>query len=66
MKSTHEEGWEIEDYDPCLTNIELSLITTEKGLFGEIDVGQEGQIRSRFIPELNKQLQLIEVVENWT
>ena len=59
-------GWEIENYDPCLTNTELRFITTEKGLFGEIDVGQEGQIRSRFIPELNRQLQLIEVVENWT
>jgi type III restriction enzyme len=61
-----EEGWEIENYDPRLTDDEVSLVTAEKGLFGEIDVGQEGNIRSRFIPELNKQLQLIEVVENWT
>ncbi len=61
-----EEGWEIENYDPRLTDTELELIATEKGLFGEIDVGREGKIKSQFIPELNKQLQLIEVVENWT
>lgn len=61
-----EEGWEIENYNPCLNDEELSLIAAEKGLFGEIDIGQEGKVRSRFIPELNKQLQLIEVIDNWT
>ncbi|MGA3086450.1 MAG: DEAD/DEAH box helicase family protein [Thermodesulfobacteriota bacterium] len=61
-----EKGWEIESYDPRLTDAEMELITTEKGLFGEIDVGQEGKVRSRFIPELNRQLQIIEAVENWT
>ena len=38
----------------------------EGGQFGEIDVGVEGKIKSKFIPDLNRQLQLIEVVENWT
>jgi type III restriction enzyme len=61
-----EEGWKLENYDPHLTEEEAALITEEKGRFGEIDVGQEGRIRSRFIPELNRQLQLIQVVENWT
>lgn len=61
-----EKGWEIENYDPRLTNEEVSLLTEEKGQFGEIDIGQEGKVRSKFIPELNKQLQLIQVVENWT
>lgn len=61
-----EEGWALENYDPRLTDEEVSLITAEKGQFGEIDIGQEGKIRSKFIPELNRQLQLIQVVENWT
>ena len=61
-----EEGWELKNYDPRLTDEEVSLIAAEKGQFGEIDMGKEGKIRSKFIPELNKQLQLIQVVENWT
>ena len=61
-----EEGIELENYDPRLTDEEISFITAEKGQFGEIDIGQEGKVRSKFIPELNQQLQLIQVVENWT
>lgn len=61
-----EEGIELENYDPRLTDEELLLVTAERGEFGEIDIGQEGRVRSKFIPELNRQLQLIKVVENWT
>ena len=61
-----EEGMELESYDPCLSLEEVLLITAEKGQFGEIDIGHEGKVRSKFIPELNRQLQLIQGVENWT
>ena len=44
----------------------MSLIRVEEGQFGEIDIGKEGKISSKFIPELNKQLQLIQVIENWS
>ena len=40
-----EEGWELENYDPRLTDEEVSLIRAEKGQFGEIDIGKEGKIR---------------------
>jgi type III restriction enzyme len=49
-----------------LTPQEFSALTGEGGQFGEIDVGVEGRIKSKFIPDLNRQLQLIEALENWT
>jgi hypothetical protein len=49
-----------------LTPQEFSALSGEGGQFGEIDVGVEGKIKSKFIPDLNRQLQLIEAVENWT
>ncbi len=41
-------------------------MSSEGGQFGEIDVSAEGKVKTKFIPELNRQLQLINVVENWT
>lgn len=61
-----EKGWDLNSFDAKLTPQEFSALGGEGGQFGEIDVGTEGRIKSRFIPDLNRQLQLIEVVENWT
>ncbi len=61
-----ENGWELNSFDAKLTKEEFAILSEEKGKFGEIDVGEEGKVRSRFIPELNRQLQLIDAVENWT
>jgi len=59
-------GWDLNGYDAKLTPQEFSALSGEGGQFGEIDVGVEGKIKSKFIPDLNRQLQLIEAVENWT
>ena len=61
-----QEGWDLAHLDPRLTDAEFALLTTEEGQYGEIDVGQEGRVKARFIPDLNRQMQLIGVVENWT
>jgi type III restriction enzyme len=61
-----ENGWDLNNFDAKLSNEEFSIMSEEKGQFGEIDVGDEGRVRSRFIPELNRELLLINVVENWT
>jgi type III restriction enzyme len=61
-----EEGWDLNSFDAKLTLHEFGSLSGEGGQFGEIDVGIEGKIKSRFIPDLNRQLQLIEIVENWT
>lgn len=61
-----ENGWDLNSFDAKLSNEEFSILSGEKGKFGEIDVGDEGKVRSRFIPELNRELLLINVVENWT
>jgi type III restriction enzyme len=61
-----EKGWDLNIFDPKLTPQEFSSLSGEGGQFGEIDVGVEGKIKSKFIPDLNRQLKLIEAVENWT
>jgi type III restriction enzyme len=61
-----EKGWELNGFDAKLTPLEFSTLSAEGGQFGEIDVGVEGKIKSKFIPDLNRQLQLLETVENWT
>lgn len=61
-----EHGWDLNSFDSKLTAEEFSILSGEKGQFGEIDVGDEGKLRSRFIPELNRQFQLLTAVENWT
>jgi type III restriction enzyme len=61
-----EKGWDLNGLDAKLTPLELSTLGAEGGQFGEIDVGVEGKIKSKFIPDLNRQLQLMETVENWT
>lgn len=61
-----EEGWDLNGFAATLTPQEFNVLSGEGGQFGEIDVGAEGKIKSKFIPDLNRQLQLIEVVENWT
>ncbi len=61
-----EKGFDLKGFDPKLTDQEFSILSTEVGQFGEIDVGAEGRIRSKFIPELNRELKLIEVVHHWT
>jgi len=61
-----EKGWDLKGFDTELTPHEFSVLSAEGGQFGEIDVGVEGKIKSKFIPDLNRQLQLIGAVENWT
>jgi len=61
-----DEGWDLNNYDARLAPEEYGQLAVEIGQFGEVDISEEGKVRSRFIPELNRQLQLIEVVENWT
>jgi type III restriction enzyme len=61
-----EKGWDLSAFDPRLSSQEYNQLTGNGGQFGEIDIGAEGKIKSRFIPELDRQLKLIEVVENWT
>ncbi len=61
-----EYGWDLNIFDARLTDGEYGILTVEGGAFGEVDVSAEGKVKSTFIPELNRQLQLIEVVENWT
>jgi type III restriction enzyme len=60
-----EKGWDLKGFDPKLTDQEFNILSAEVGQFGEIDVGAEGRVRSKFIPELNRELKLIEVVQNW-
>jgi hypothetical protein len=61
-----EKGWDLSSYDPKLTSQELNTLKGEIGQYGEIDVGTDGRIKSKFIPDLNRELQLIEVIGNWT
>jgi len=61
-----ERGWDLRDFDPRLSPQEYDRLIGNAGQFGEIDIGVEGKIKSRFIPDLDRQLKLIEVVENWT
>ncbi|HNR11851.1 MAG TPA: DEAD/DEAH box helicase family protein [Thermodesulfobacteriota bacterium] len=60
------EGWDLTAFDPRLTPEEFALLSREEGEFGEIDIAADGKIRSRFIHDLNRQLQLIEEIGNWT
>ena len=60
------EGWDLNASDACITPEEWDILTTESAQFGEVDIGAEGKLQSHFIPDLNRQLQLIEAVENWT
>ena len=59
-------GWNLRSCDARLTDAEHAALTAEGGAFGEVDVARNGKVRSTFIPELQRQLRLIEVVENWT
>jgi hypothetical protein len=61
-----ERGWDLNSYDPKLTSQEFNILKGEIGQHGEIDVGTNGRIKSKFIPDLNRELQLIEVIGNWT
>jgi len=61
-----EEKWNLEACNAKLTDAEHELLKAEVGQFGEIDIGNEGKIKSRFIADLNRQIQLIDTVENWT
>jgi len=61
-----EKGWDLNSYDPKLTPQEFNTLKAEIGQYGEIDVGTDGRVKSKFIPDLNRQLQLIEVIGNWT
>jgi type III restriction enzyme len=48
-----EEGWDLKEYTAKLTPQEFNFLSREGGQFGEIDVGAEGKIKSKFIPDLN-------------
>ena len=60
------DGWDLNVFDAVLTEQELGALTHEGGEYGEIDINKDGQLGNKFIPELNRQLQLIETVENWS
>ncbi|MBN1509544.1 MAG: hypothetical protein JW955_22035, partial [Sedimentisphaerales bacterium] len=49
-----------------LTDSEYAGLAAETGAFGEVDVAANGKVKHRFIPDLQRQLRLIEVAENWT
>lgn len=61
-----ESGWDLTSYDSKLTPQEFGVLNEEGGQFGEIDVSSNGKIKSKFIPELNHELKLLDVVVNWT
>lgn len=61
-----EDGWDVTDYDPRLTPSEFDKLMNEDGQFGEIDVSEEGRVKTKFIQELNHHLKMIEPSENWT
>ena len=58
-------GWELLDFDARLTDTEFAEFTDENSSLGEIDVEQQsGQMKSRFIPELNREIALIDIVDS--
>jgi type III restriction enzyme len=61
-----ERGWDLNSFVAKLSEQEFGLLSDEKGQFGEIDLSDKGKVKSRFIPELNRDLKLLHVVENWT
>jgi type III restriction enzyme len=61
-----ESGWDLASFDSKLTAEEFRILNEEGGQFGLIDVGSNGKIKSKFIPELNRELKLLDVVVNWT
>jgi len=61
-----ENGWDINGFAAKLSPEEFGLLSGEHSKTGEIDVSDKGRVKSRFIPELNHDLQLIHIVENWT
>ncbi len=61
-----ENGWDLNSFDSKLTSIELGVLNEEGGQYGEIDVSSNGKLKSKFIPELNHELNLLNVVVNWT
>ncbi|MBN2109407.1 MAG: DEAD/DEAH box helicase family protein [Deltaproteobacteria bacterium] len=58
-------GWNLNAYDPKLTNAEFTRLTDEGGAIGVVDVSAEGKIKTQFIPELYRQLQAMVSVTNW-
>lgn len=61
-----ESGWDLTSFESKLTPQEFRILNEEGGQFGEIDVSSNGKIKSKFIPELNHELKLLDVVVNWT
>ncbi len=61
-----EYGWDLKSCDARLTDAEFAALTAEGGAYGEVDVGKDGRVKSTFIPELQRQLRLIDIVDNWT
>lgn len=61
-----DRAWGLDGSDAKLTADELEKLKGEGGQTGEIDIGAEGRIKSRFIPELNKELAFTTSVDNWT
>lgn len=61
-----EHGWDLKSQDARLTDSEYGSLSAEGGAFGEVDISTSGKVKHTFIPELNRQLQLITIVENWT
>ncbi len=58
--------WGLNGFDPKLTDDELEKLKGEGGQTGEIDIGAEGRMKSKFIPELNRELSFAASVDNWT
>lgn len=61
-----DRAWGLADADAKLTADELEKLKGEGGQFGEIDIGSGGKIKSKFIPELNKELSFTAAVDHWT
>ncbi|MBN2642677.1 MAG: DEAD/DEAH box helicase family protein [Victivallales bacterium] len=60
-------GWELLDFDATLSAEEFALFMEEGNVLGEIDIEKSGELKSRFIPELNKEIALIDIVDSsWT
>jgi type III restriction enzyme len=60
-------GWELLNCNAQLTTVELSSFLEEESDLGEIDLSADGKLKPKFITELNREMMLIDIVdESWT
>ena len=67
FEETHflETPWSLADYDATLSEEEYPS-TRPEAQFGEINVTADGQIESRFLPDLQRQLVLLSLDQGWS